>query len=303
MERWKDLTREAERSFGVVTRDQLSGVGLSSRTIDRWSAEGRLVPMAHGVFRLGGVPPSFEADVVAALRVFDGDTWGSHHTAARLLALGVSGREHRIELTRPYGLSAKRSVARVHRTTHLPPHHLTNVGGIPITTASRTLFDLARTTGPTRLGRAVDAALLQRTATMGSLYRVLHDLGGRGRPGTRRMREVLDTRGLDHVPPESELEEVGMALLAGLGFAWQVEMSDAQGYIRRVDALHRAGGLVLELDGSQHDAPPQRALDLQGDRRLEALGLEVVRLRWVHVTRGSDATRAGLLRRVRSAAA
>ncbi len=117
------------------------------------------------------------------------------------------------------------------------------------------------------------------------------------------MREVLDVRGLDHVPPESELEEVGMALLAGLGFEWQVEISDERGYIRRVDGLHRAGGLVLELDGKQHDAPAQRALDREGDRRLGRLGWGVKRLRWCDVTRGSDATRAALASRLRSAAA
>ncbi len=138
---------------------------------------------------------------------------------------------------------------------------------------------------------------------MVSLYRVLYDLGGRGRPGTRRMREVLEARGLDHVPPESELEQVGMALLAGLGFEWQVELSDDQGYIRRVDGLHRAGRLVLELDGRHHDAPSQRDLDRQGDDRLRAMGWAVDRLRWHHVTRAGEATRASLAARLRSAAA
>ncbi|MGI8936611.1 MAG: hypothetical protein ACR2JF_00085 [Iamia sp.] len=220
MERWKDLTTHAEHSFGVTTRDELLAAGLADRTIRRWAEDGRLVPLSYGGYRIGGVPPTFETEVVAAMKVFDGDTWASHHTAGRLEGLGVWGREHRIELIRPNELSAQRSIARVHRSTLLPAHHLTTVRGIPITTASRTIFDLARTTGPVRLGRAVDTALLHRTATMGSLYRVLHDLGGRGRPGTRRMREVLDTRGLDYVPPESELEDVGMALLAGLGFDW-----------------------------------------------------------------------------------
>ncbi|MGI8936610.1 MAG: DUF559 domain-containing protein [Iamia sp.] len=80
-------------------------------------------------------------------------------------------------------------------------------------------------------------------------------------------------------------------------------MSDGEGYIRRVDGLHRGGRLVLELDGRQHDAPPQRALDRLGDRRLESMGLKVVRLRWFQLTREAEGTRRDLASRLRSVAA
>jgi very-short-patch-repair endonuclease len=303
MDTWTDLIRRAEREHGIVTRDQLHAAGLAERTVTRWADEGRLVRLTQGVFRIGGVPPSFAGDVLAAVREFPGDTWASHHTAARLEDIAVWGREARIELTRPVELSAQRSIARVHRSTCLPPHHLTIVQGIPCTTVSRTLFDLARTTGAERLGRAVDKALTARRCTMGSLYRVLYELGGRGRPGTRRMREVLDVRGLEHVPPESELEEVGMALLDGLGFEWQVEMFDEKGYIRRVDGRHRIGRRIVELDGRQHDELAQKALDRSGDLRLEAMGWSVDRLRWPDVTRHGEATRARIATLLRAAVA
>lgn len=303
METWTDLTRTAEHRFGVVTRDELLAAGLADRTIDAWSATGRLVPLARGVYRLAGVPPSFAAEVMAAILVFPGDTWAARHSAARLLGSPMQSGERRIELVRPVELSAQRSIARVYRSTCLPPHHLTTVDGIPLTTASRTAFDLARTTGAVRLGRFVDWAIVEGLATMGSLYRVLYDLGGRGRPGTRRMREVLDARGLDHVPPASELEAVGMALLDGLGFTWQVELSDERGYIRRVDGCHRPGRLVVELDGKYHDGEAQRALDRAGDRRIEAMGYDVERLRWVDVTRDGEATRARIIARLRAAVA
>jgi very-short-patch-repair endonuclease len=303
MRTWKDLTHLAERRHGIVTRDELLAAGLADRTVDAWSAAGRIVPVARGVYRLAGVPPSFEGEVLAALLVFPGDTWASHHTAARLLGRPVWSADGRIELTRPIELSAQRSIARVHRSTCLPPHHLTTVGGIPVTTASRTIFDLARTTGAVRLGRTVDAFVVERMATMASLYRVLYDLGGRGRPGTRRMREVLDARGLDHVPPESELEAVGMSLLDGLGFEWQVEMSDERGYIRRVDGRHGLGRLVVELDGTHHDGEAQRSLDRAGDDRIAALGYDVERLRWLDVTRDGDATRARIAARLRASVA
>lgn len=101
------------------------------------------------------------------------------------------------------------------------------------------------------------------------------------------MREVLEAKGIDYVPTESELDEVGRAVLAGVGgIEWQVEMSDEQGYIRRVDGLHRTARLVVEFDGAAfHDPPEQATLDRSGDARLDAMGYAVRRLRWVDVTR------------------
>ncbi|QYG92449.1 DUF559 domain-containing protein [Iamia sp. SCSIO 61187] len=303
MERWKDLTQAAERAHGIVTYDQLRGSGLSERQVRRWAGDGRLVDLGYGTYRLGGVPPGFDGEVLAAISAFPGETWAGFTTAGRLDDLPVWSPDGRIELVRPTGLSAERSVARVHRSTYLPVHHLTVVRGIPCTATPRTVFDLARTTGPNRLVRIIDRALDRRLCTMASLYRVLYELGGRGRPGTRRMRTVLEVLGLDHVPPESELEVVGFALLDGLGFTWQVEMSDERGYIRRVDGLHRPARLVVELDGAQHGREPQRSLDRDGDRRLHRLGYDVERLTWSDVARDGDATRQRIAARLVAAAA
>ena len=295
---------QVEREHGVVARDDLLAAGLSPRELARWAEDGRLVSMARGVYRVGGAPPTFEAEVLAAIKVHPGDSWASHHTASRLASLGLYGPDPRIELTRPDDLSAQRTAARVHRSTLLPAHHLTTRRGIPMTTPARTLFDLARTTGPVRLRRATTVALRDGKCTITGLYRVLYDLGGRGRPGTRRMRTVLDEKGHDYIPTESELDELGRALLAGIGIEWQVELSDRRGYIRRVDGLHRPSGLVIEFDGAAfHDPPEQAALDEDGDARLRAGGHRVERLRWGQVTREGDATRAKVLRLIRSAAA
>ena len=100
------------------------------------------------------------------------------------------------------------------------------------------------------------------------------------------------------------LDDVGRALLRRVpGIEWQVEMSDERGYIRRVDGLVRRAGLVVELDSRFHDDPAQRALDVEGDRRLEAMGFLTKRYRWRHITRGSDATLAEVLDVVRAAVA
>ena len=222
-----------------------------------------------------GAPPTYESRVAAALSILgdDGQAWGSHHSASRMWGLGIHGRDQRIEILRPKLLSAARGGVLVHRSTLIPPHHVTVLRGLPVTTPSRTLFDLARSTGPAALGRGITKAIQVRDipCSLPSLYRVLYDLGGRGRPGTRRFRQALDGRDLDEPPTESVLDEIGRALLRRVpGIRWQVELSDERGYIRRVDGLIDGIGLVLEFDSIFHDDPQQRALDDENDRRLLA---------------------------------
>lgn len=290
--------RKAEAAHGVVTLDELLAHGCSPSRLERLVDTGRLVRVARGTYRVAGAPDTFKAEAAAVVESFDGDAWAARHSAGRLWDLGLWGRDRQIEVVRPYGLSGTRAGVTVHRSRRLDDHHLAMAHGIPITSPARTLFDLAATTGPNRLARGVSTALHRDDVpcTLGGLYRVLYDLGGRGRPGTRRMREVLDRYDPDEPATESELDVLGRALLAGVpGMEWQVEMSDDQGYIRRVDGLLREAKVVIELDGSQHDLPPQRDLDCIGDARLARLGLEVKRYKWVDITRGGEEVRTELM--------
>lgn len=290
----EEVSLAAERQHGIVTLEELLARGVDQRTVERWSATGRLRCEAYGVYRIGGAPASFEGRVLAALRSYGLDCWASHRTAAALWGLPGFPPDARVELVRRSRTSNQRTSARVHRSTRILDHHVTVLRQIPLTTLARTVFDLAPVLAEHRLDRTLEAALRTRSCTVPALYRVLHDLGGRGRPGTARMRAVLDARGMAYVPTESELDLVGRALLGpALGFEWQVPMSDERGYIRRVDGLHRRARLVLEWDGAAfHDGAAQRALDEDGDRRLAALGFTVLRYRWAEVTVHSDRLRS-----------
>lgn len=308
MEAWRELMQRVEAAHGVVTHDELVASGLSPRQVERMRDRGGLVSLHRGVYRMPGAPPTYESRVTAALRFVDddGQSWGARHSASRLWGLGIDGRDPRIEILRPKLLSAARGGVLVHRSSLILPHHVTVKDGIPLTTPSRTLFDLAASTGPGRLGRAVTRAIQVREipCSLPSLYRVLYDLGGRGRPGTRRFRQVLDGRDLVEPPTESVLDEIGRSLLGRVpGIRWQVELSDERGYIRRVDGIVDAIDLVLEFDSIFHDDPQQRALDDDGDRRLLALGLRTRRLRWPDLTRRGDLTLDEILRLVADRAA
>jgi hypothetical protein len=301
MDAWRDLMRRVEARHGIVTYDDLLGAGASPAQVARGRDAGRLVVVHQGVFRIAGAPDTPESRAIAAIRRFDGTTWASHHTAAQLWGLRLTAPDPRIEVTRPTEVSAGRSGVRVHRSTRIPAHHVMVLRGVPVTTPSRTLFDLARSTQPVRLGRAVRRAVHTDgiPCSIASLYRVLYDLGGQGRPGTRRMRQVLDAWDEGEPETESELDEIGRALLHRIpGIRWQVAISDDQGYIRRVDGLVDDLDLVLEFDSRFHDDPAQRALDVENDRRLLRLGLLTRRYRWPDLSRRGDLTLAELERLV-----
>lgn len=294
MTSWTNLMESVARRHGVVTRTELLAAGLSPGQIDRLGASGRLVITGVGVYRVAGAPDSFESRVLSAILGTEGEAWASHRTAARLWGIRVSGPERPVDLTRPYGLSANRGGVWVHRSTHLPEHHLTTMRAIPVTTAARTLFDLARSTGVRQHDRAVEEALRDRLCTVGALHRVLAELGGRGRPGTRRLRTILAGRDVDYIPTASELEAVGRAVLGSVPqIEWEVGLSDEHGYIRQVDGLVRSVRMVIEFDGERfHGQPSDIASDAASDARLVAAGYVVLRFGWIDLTHRSESVRA-----------
>ena len=299
------LAARAERRHGLLTSEDLAAAGIDRREVQRWLRLGRIEVEGRGVFRIGGCPATTESRILAAILTAEVGAWASHLTAAWLHDQPGFGRPGQIEIVRLHSTSNQRTSARVHRTTTVPDHHTTLVRGIPVTTLARTVFDLAPVLGRHGLDRAVEAAIRTPACTIGALHRVVEDLGGRGRPGTAAMRAVLLDRGRSYVPTESELDLLGRAVVAPIGgIEWQVELSDERGYIRRVDGLHRAAGLVIEWDGAEfHDRPDQHRLDAEGDERLRRLGLDVVRFGWADVTLRPAEVRRSVAARASPAAA
>lgn len=291
---WTSVTTRASSRHGVVSYDEVLAAGFSKGQVETMVRCGRLVPIGPSAWRIGGVPDSLEARVLGVLLGLEGDAWASHRTAGRLGGIRVHGPADVIDITRPYGASARRGSVHIHRSTLVPAHHVTTVRGVPVTTVPRTLFDLARRTGPRGLDRMVEEALRDRLCTVGSLHRVLAELGGRGRPGTRKMRAALESRDVDYIPTSSELTAVGRAVVADVpGIEWEVPMSDERGFIRQVDALVRHARVVVEFDGARfHGQPSDVASDAEGDARLTAAGYVVERCTWTALTRRPEATRA-----------
>lgn len=301
---WRRALGQAAASHGVLGTNDLVAAGLSRGAVARLVAAGRLVDLGSGAWLVGGAPLTDDARTLGAIRGLEGDVWASHRTAARIHHVPVHGPAGLVEVTRLYGTNANRGSLIVRRSTRVPAHHTTVVRGIPVLTVPRTMFDLARLIGPRTLDRAVEEVLRARLCTVGALHQVLAELGGRGRPGTVRMRTVLAGRDRAYIPTSSELTAVGRAVLASVpGIEWEVRISDEQGYVRQVDACIRAGRVVVEFDGDRfHEQPSDIAHDEATDARLEAAGYVVERLRWGALTRHPEACLAKVLRLVHSEA-
>ena len=204
----------------------------------------------------------------------------SHRTAAALWGLPGFVLD-RAEVLRPHRADHYRpTLGELHRTRLLPPHHVTTVEGIPVTTMPRTLFDLAGVLHPGKTERTIDNAVAMSPTLLPALHRMLPELAERGRTGITLMRELLADRPAGYVAPASGLEARFIHLLeqAGVPTRRQVDLG-GDGWIGRVDLLVPGTNLVVEVDSARfHTSRLDRERDARRDAAFRAAGYEPLRV-------------------------
>lgn len=292
----------ARRQLGVATRRQLrEHAGVSPRTITRRLAAGRWREPLPGVLDLGAHPPSWHRSVWQLLLAAGEPAWVSHRTAAHLHGFLDVRRPHRIDVLVPRSRHAAIGGVRLHTTVSLAGDEVTTVGGLPCTSAARTLLDLAGTLLPDDLERiALDlgrrrSGVLERASALADRRR--------GVAGRRRLLAVLRRLPADVARIESPLEVRGVqALVQGSIPAprLQYRVRDHDGaVVKRVDAAWPDRRVAVEFDGAAyHDLLGQRSEDAWARDRLRALGWEVVVIR---ATELEEPALTETLRRIRAA--
>jgi hypothetical protein len=132
----------AARQFGVVTRAQLATVGLQRGAIAHRLAVGRLHRLHSGVFAVGHRSPRREARWLAAVLACGPGAVLSHRSAASLWRIR-DGESLRPDVTVPGSNGRGHPGITIHRS-QLPPQDVTVEAGIPVTSPTRTVFDLER---------------------------------------------------------------------------------------------------------------------------------------------------------------
>jgi len=178
----------AGRQFNRISRAQLLGLGLSPDAIAYRVDSGRMVSVGEGVFAIAPVLHHDDWGIWmgATLTAPDsclslgwaGFAWGFWYRPSGLITVTRLGSGGPRRLS---GVIAYRSVTVADESTELE--------GIPITTVSRTLFDLARSASRPAIARGVRNAIRDDLTSLAALSTDLFERPRRR--GCRRMADVL----------------------------------------------------------------------------------------------------------------
>lgn len=146
---------------------------------------------------------------------------------------------------------------------------------LPVTTIPVTMVDLAATSSPRVLQRALGQLDFQQLLDVDSLLAAC----GNGRTGAVALRAAIESYDPRTKYANGRLEEDFYALCRERGLP--LPLLNVHVHDVRCDAYWPQQSLVVELDGhANHSSPAQRRRDHANDLRLRAHGLTVLRYDW-----------------------
>lgn len=278
----------ADRQHEIVHRRQLLAAGLTDQMI-RGRIERRLLrPLHRGVYKVGPGRPSEEGLFMAAVFAAGEGSALSHRSAAALWRLRPQNAGP-IEVTTPRRGTRVRPGLRIHAARTLPAREVTYHRGIPCTTPSRTLVDLAADLWPRELRRALEQAQIERIFDLDAIEAAL--ASANGRKGSGRLRALMAELHDEPAPTRSELEMRFLDLVRSASLPSPVVNAAVCGH--EVDFHWPTAKLIVETDGSRtHSTPIAFERDRRRDLRLESAGWHVIRLTWGQITREPETVTA-----------
>jgi very-short-patch-repair endonuclease len=193
---------------------------------------------------------------------------------------GLPGFDLRkLYVTRPRGITSYKPIfAELHEVLCLRAADVTILDGIPVVRPERLMLDLCATVHPKRAERALDAAWSRNLLSGRSCREFLEALAASGRNGIVLLRQLLETRPDDWVPPASNLEGrvKDILLSAGLG-EWRRQVdTGGDTWTGRVDFRHAVLPAIIEVQSERyHKALTDTADDERRIKQLEADGFAV----------------------------
>jgi very-short-patch-repair endonuclease len=268
----------AARQHGLVGLHQLAELGVTRAVRRRLVTEGWLVAEAPRVLAVAGSPTSWHRRLQAGLLSLGGTAVVSHRAAAALHGLDRATRT--VEFTIGRAGTGRRSPFDVHTTRHVDASDRVVVAGFAVTSASRTIIDLARERVSTVvLEASIDSAVRLGLSSPLVLARRLADLRGPGRWGCRRIDDLLLDSG-GHTKLEREFLKLMRTASLPRPLTQVVHRHGGRS-VARVDFLFEPYPLVVEVNGRHgHASDAERAKDGQRRNELQALGREVYDYTW-----------------------
>jgi len=264
--------------------------GISRSDLARLVAAGELVKIRFGVYATAAEVTAAAADParshalnLAGVTVRNGGVV-SHQSAAVLhrLSLLTKRPEGIVTLTVPPGkrIGSYGKAGVIRHSAELPSSHVTELFGVPVTTAGRTVADIARTASFMEGVVVADSAIHKLQTSRRELRGVLASCAGW--PGIGRARDVAEfASGL----AESVFESCARVVFHEHGLPpprLQVCLSGSDGgTIARVDFYWPQYRVVGEADGLlKYEDTRAAVAELRRDRLLHEAGFEVVHFTW-----------------------
>jgi very-short-patch-repair endonuclease len=281
----------AERQHGIVTRQQLSKLGMGRKAINGRIERGLLHPLHRGVFAFGPRLITAEGRWLAAVYACGSGARLSHRSAARLWGL-LRSEPQAVEVTTNSTRVRRRGI--VSRQAMLAADELEEVDGIPVTCVARTVFDLATCVRERELEQAWNEMEVRQLTSRVSVPELLERHPSR--PGAGALRRLLGSTEPGGIT-RNDFEEAFVTLLDAHGLPRPRLNADLQlrGRFIEVDCLWRQERIALELDGrAVHAREAAFERDKRRDRELLAEGWRPARVSWLQLRDEPDAVAADL---------
>jgi very-short-patch-repair endonuclease len=268
------LATVAARQAGVFSRAQALAFGYSDNQISRAIKSGAWKVSSSGVYRLAGIPMTLTArGWLVVLAAGEG----------ALLSRRVAGWLHQIDAVPGYrrldvSVPAHRRPrdvpgAVVHRAALTSADRAWS-RGLPVTSALRTVVDLALTTAPEVGSRIVADAVRTQLVSFERVEEAVAALRRKHGVGHARLALRLCDPRLESV---LEYELLELARRAGLNPQPQFTVTDSGRFIARVDLAVPGLKLALEADGyATHARRPGFERDRERLSLLQAAGWTVL---------------------------
>jgi very-short-patch-repair endonuclease len=272
-ERDAKLAILASRQHGVVAYWQLIRLRFTEGAIEHRLRKGLLHRLHRGVYAVGHPGVSREGQLMAAVLTCGPDAVLSHWSAAELWRL-LKSRASLIAVSAPTYHEAADGV-KPHWVAEIDPRERTIRDGIPVTTVTRTLLDLAAVAPFKQLQRAANEAerggWLSERAITETLKR------HRGRKGIKAFRAVIASLDPQARRSRSDLELAFLAFCRRHGIRPPVLNGEVEGY--EVDFHWPGTKLIVELDTwDYHGTSHTFETDRERDSYLAGAGYVVIRV-------------------------
>lgn len=267
----------ARDRHGLVIAADLRAARIVGRARSDALRSGQIVPIHRGVYRLASHRITFEQRCLAACLAAPGAAV-SGPSGGRLTGFRrVFTDDVHIIATRAIELEG----VCAHRTDLLHSNDILTRDGIPVLRPGRLICDLAAHLDDAALESVIEQALDRSLVSLGSLRRQAGRFIAPGRPGSVRLRRVLESRPDWLRPAESGIELHLWRALAGAGLVLerQVVVTLDGGERVRLDLAVASIRFGIEVDHvTWHGGRLDAQRDKRRDRALARLGWTISRV-------------------------